>query len=118
MAASVCLKASAKVYKISITSKCFQEKIAKKLRFCAFFDKYTLLYPLFRLFNSIEHRLHPTTYFNGEESNNITLYIYDSHVRLMNTNYVGLMNINQRADLMEVNLIMPSTSQQVVREAN
>ena len=83
-----------------------------------FFDKYALLYLLFRLFNSIEHRLHPTTSFNGEESNNITLYIYDSHVRLTNTNYVSLMNINQRADLIEANLIMPSTSQQVVREAN
>ena len=118
MAASVCSKASAKVYKISITSKCFQEKIAKKQDFARSLTNYTLLYPLFRLFNSIEHRLHPTTSFNGEESNNITPYIYDSHVRLMNTNYVGLMNINQRADLMEANLIMPSTSQQVVREAN
>ncbi|WP_218119063.1 hypothetical protein, partial [Segatella bryantii] len=33
LAASVCLKASAKVYKISITSKCFQEKIAKNYNF-------------------------------------------------------------------------------------
>ena len=33
MAASVCSKASAKVYKISITSKCFQEKIAKNYNF-------------------------------------------------------------------------------------
>ena len=96
----------------------FSRKNCKKLRFCAFFDKYTLLYPLFQLFNSIEHRLHPTTSFNGEESNNFTPYIYDSHVRLTNTNYVSLMNINQRADLIEANLIMPSTTQQVVREAN